>query len=204
MDLSLLREATAEDHASVEGTVPLMDPELSLAGYVEVLRRMHGVVAGWESTAAAVAPAWLQEPLRQRSRLALLEGDIRFLGGDAGGSLGPEMPRFANDAELMGAMYVMEGSRLGGQLIARHLERQFRLMSPQGNAYFLGHGERTGATWKEFLGLLEERVPDSRTGDVVRGAKAMFRTFGEWMRGLDCCASAVAHGDARQESAGGD
>ena len=49
-----------------------------------------------------------------------------------------------DDATLLGAMYVMEGSTLGGQLIARHVELVLGLTAGQGNAHFRGHNERTG------------------------------------------------------------
>ncbi len=183
VDVALLQRATAQDHASVEGTVSLMDPELDLSEYVAVICRMHGVVAAWEECAEAAAPEWLKPHLQDRSRLKLLEQDIVNLKGGIGGDRAP-LPAFRGEAELMGAMYVMEGSRLGGQLIARHVENRLGLGSGHGVAYLLGHGRSTGAKWKEFLGVLESRVPESATPEVIYGAKLMFRAFEDWMRGM--------------------
>jgi heme oxygenase len=93
------------------------------------------------------------------------------------------MPMLEGEAEFLGATYVMEGSRLGGQLIARHVEGQLALEPGQGDAYFLGFGEETGAKWKELIGMLEARVPEGEEERAIGAAKAMFALFGNWMRG---------------------
>ena len=77
-------------------------------------------------------------------------------------------------------MYVMEGSRLGGQFIARHIDSLF----PQVSAthYFRGFKSKTGPMWKEFLSLLEQQIPEQDAADVIAGARLMFAAFGDWMR----------------------
>ena len=82
----------------------------------------------------------------------------------------------------LGAMYVIEGSTLGGQLIGRHVERVLGLTAGQGNAYFRGHNERTGQLWKEFCDALRTKVPDRETDTVIAAAKTMFGVFWSWMR----------------------
>lgn len=78
-------------------------------------------------------------------------------------------------------MYVMEGSTLGGQIIARHVQISLLLTQGHGNAFFLGHGIQTGPLWKEFCEMLKIRVPNDQTDRVIASAKAMFATFREWM-----------------------
>lgn len=95
---------------------------------------------------------------------------------------GPKLPEFTADAEFLGAMYVMEGSRLGGQFIAKHVEQVLGLEAGRGDAYFRGDGAQTGARWREFLDVLRLRVPDAETDVVIHAAKMMFQSFGEWMR----------------------
>jgi heme oxygenase len=93
----------------------------------------------------------------------------------------PVLPEMTNPASFFGTMYVMEGSTLGGQIIARHVEKVLHLRGGQGNSYFRGHGNRTGPLWKEFCAMLQLRIPDEQTDAVVISAKAMFSTFGSWM-----------------------
>jgi heme oxygenase len=92
------------------------------------------------------------------------------------------LPEMNDLPSFFGAMYVMEGSTLGGQLIARHVEVALHLSEGQGSSYFRGHGSQTGPLWKEFCEMLKLRIPDEQTDAVVVSAKAMFSTFGIWMQ----------------------
>lgn len=183
MDVELLRRATAADHATVEGAVPLMGEGLTVTEYVAVLRRMYGMVAAWEDLCEQRGPGWLQPMMRQRQRRTLLEEDLRVLGSELPAGGVPRLPELRSDAEFVGAMYVMEGSRLGGLMIAKHVEAVLRLDAGRGDAYFRGGGERTGAMWREVLDVLRTRVSDEETNSVLLAAQGMFRSFGEWMRG---------------------
>jgi heme oxygenase (biliverdin-IX-beta and delta-forming) len=78
-------------------------------------------------------------------------------------------------------MYVMEGSTLGGQLIAKQLQKTLHLSAGKGDAYFRGHGDQTGPMWREFCEMLKVRVTDEETESAVLSAKAMFATYGSWM-----------------------
>jgi len=182
MDLQQLRRETLPDHNAVEQSVPLMDEELDVDTYVSYLLRLHGIIAAWEEWATANAPAWIQPLLAVRRRGQLLMLDLMWFGVDTSGEARPTLPEMRDTASLLGAMYVVEGSTLGGQLIARHVELVLGLTARQGNAYFRGHNERTGQLWKEFCDALRTKVPDGETDAVIAAAKAMFGIFGAWMQ----------------------
>jgi heme oxygenase len=182
MDLEQLRRETLAEHNAVEQSVPLMDGKLDADTYVSYLLKLHGMIAAWEELAPPSAPAWIRPLLAARKRGQLLILDLTWFGADASGEARPRLPEMRDAAGLLGAMYVMEGSTLGGQLIARHVERVLGLTAGQGNAYFRGHNERTGQLWKEFCDGLRTKVPGSETDAVIAAAKAMFRVFGSWMR----------------------
>jgi heme oxygenase len=61
-----------------------------------------------------------------------------------------------------GALYVVEGSALGGQLIARQLSERLGITAERGGAFFAGWGERTGSRWREFRELLDIEVAGSQ------------------------------------------
>jgi heme oxygenase len=181
MDLQQLRRETLPDHNAVERSLPLMDHELDVDTYVSCLLKLHGMIAAWEEWAAPNAPAWIQPLLAARRRGELLLLDLTCFGVDTSGEARPALPQMRDTASLLGAMYVMEGSTLGGQLIARHVELVLGLTAGQGNAYFCGHNERTGQLWKEFCDALRTKVPERETDAVIAAAKAMFGVFGSWM-----------------------
>ena len=183
LDIQKLRRETEADHRAVEGVVPLMHEGLNTAEYVQCLQQIYGVVAAWEERAAEAAPPWLQPALRARQRKSLLELDLACFGVTEKDDKRPTLPEMNDLPSLFGMMYVMEGSRLGGQYIARHVETVLHLSEGRGNAYFRGNGNQTGPMWKEFCEMLKLRIPEDQTEAVVISAKAMFATFGKWMQG---------------------
>lgn len=192
MDIQKLRQATEADHRAVEDAVPLLRKGLSIARYVQCLVQIYGIVAAWEECALQVAPSWLQSALIARQRKPLLELDLAWFGQTPPGQIQPgqtgkdnqrpTLPAMNNLPSLLGTMYVMEGSTLGGIFIARHVEAALNLSEGRGNSYFRGNGNRTGPMWNEFCGVLQQRIPDDQTDAVVVSAKAMFATFAAWMR----------------------
>lgn len=150
--------------------------------YVDYLRKMYGIVAAWEQRALEVAPEWMQPMVAARRRSHLLERDLAWFGVNDLDERRPKLPEMNDLATLLGAMYVIEGSTLGGQMIARSVERALALDEGQGDAYFRGHLERTGEMWKDFCLQLTTRVPEEQTDRVVEAAKAMFEMCGEWMK----------------------
>jgi heme oxygenase (biliverdin-IX-beta and delta-forming) len=158
-----------------------MHDSLDTTQYVQCLRQMYGVVAAWEERAAQIAPPWMQIPLAARQRRRLLELDLAWFGIAKPDQGRPALPEMNSSSSFFGTMYVMEGSTLGGQVIARHVAKALHLSEGNGNAYFRGHGYQTGSMWKEFCEVLTTRVPSDQTEAVVASAKAMFTIFGAWM-----------------------
>ena len=183
MNISGLRQATVKDHEAVEDLMPLMQMDLRTEDYVRYLGRMFGIVAAWEEQAHRTAPDWLCAILAKRERRGLLASDLACFGQTPSADRS-RLPPFKDLYSLLGAMYVMEGSTLGGQLISRHVEKTLGFKAGFGDAYFIGHGEQTGRMWKEFCKMLETSVPECDAEFVILGAKAMFSAFGEWMRGI--------------------
>jgi heme oxygenase len=182
LDLQRLRRETVTDHLAIEGAVPLMHPGLDVAQYVDCLQRIYGVVAVWEERAAEVAPLWLRPALLARQRKPLLKLDLAWFGVTENDNGCPVLPKITDPPSFFGTMYVMEGSTLGGQIIARHVETALHLSEGLGSSYFRGHGSQTVPLWKEFCEMLKVQIPDDHTDAVVISAKAMFNVFGAWMQ----------------------
>jgi heme oxygenase len=181
LDIQRLKRETEAEHRATEDALPLMRADLDKSQYLQCLQQMYGVVAAWEERAFEVAPEWMRPILAARQRKHLLELDLAWFGAKKN-HLRPTLPKMNDLPSLLGTMYVMEGSTLGGQLIARHVETTLHLSQGQGDAFFRGHGDRTGTMWKEFCELLKTRIPEDQTDAVVQAAKAMFATFGESIR----------------------
>jgi heme oxygenase (biliverdin-IX-beta and delta-forming) len=80
-----------------------------------------------------------------------------------------------NRYALLGALYVAEGSTLGGRVIAGALYRtqELRHIVPH---FFGGYGEQTGPLWKAFCAYLIDRA-DGQDDTIVSGAERAFSLF---------------------------
>jgi heme oxygenase len=181
VDVDRLRAETRAEHESVETLLPLTGPGLTREIYGDILICLYSIVRTWEEWAAAHAPANLAEMLRERRRTPLLEADLKFLKKEARfesrrAELASILSRPVNEASFLGAMYVMEGSTLGGQYIARHVEEVLGLEAGPGDAYFRGYGANTGAMWQSFKSLLRD-LPEEHSSEAIAAAKGMFGYF---------------------------
>ena len=101
-----------------------------------------------------------------RNRVPVILADVTL---QPGAHLAQEIP-----AAHTGFLYVLEGSRLGGQVLLRQV-----LASPdpvvRGNARFLRHGEGL-RLWPSLVAWLAARRP-SEHGAAIEGALAAFGAF---------------------------
>ena len=179
--LSRLRTETEPQHKALEATLGLMDAGLTLAHYQSLLQRFHAFWYDWQPLAHGLLQAE-GDLLTGRDRTPLLEQDLDFF------SLAPlqpdnrPMPVLPDADAALGSLYVMEGSTLGGQVIARHLERCLGLANGNGYRYFQGYGPRNGAMWAAMRGRLALVAADSPAAD--RAVTAAAETFGLLRRRL--------------------
>lgn len=177
-----LRAETRAAHEAVERAVDWERRTATRAGYRALLARLHGFHAVWEPTAAAaLADDAFFAP---RRKLPLLEADLRHLGMQAAEVAalprcvpGPPM---ATRAEVLGALYVVEGSTLGGQLIARQVAARLGLHEA-GLAYYRAYGPETGRMWQAFRARLLAESDAATDAAVLRGAHATFATLRAWL-----------------------
>jgi len=174
--LERLKMETRPAHDRIERAVDLERRTTSRSSYRALLARLYGFHAAWEPKAEAMIadPAFF----RPRCKTALLARDLGFLGlADL------EIARLPRCAPLMpmtsaaaafGAMYVVEGSTLGGTLIARRVERHLGLTAGRGCSYFRSYGAEVGPTWKLFRERLLELSSPGHDEVVIASANLTF------------------------------
>ena len=67
-----------------------------------------------------------------------------------------------NIGQLVGLLYTIEGSSLGGQVISRHLEMHHGLTPANGARFFYGYGERIPEFWKDFEVFMDASLTDDQ------------------------------------------
>lgn len=178
--LSLLRRATAAQHARLDGALDFAPERLDRARYTRFLRATAELVLPLEEALAAL-PAFnarLPDAARRRKR-ALLEADLAALGADA--PLAPAaVPAIGDEAAAFGAAYVLEGSMLGGAVLSRSLGPGLGLSREHGLAYLVAYGPELGAMWQRFttaLRALGDELDASGRDRLVHTAGAVFDAF---------------------------
>ena len=182
--LQRLREETAQQHAALEAQLPLLDASLTRDVYRHLLGRFWGYYAPLEACMLGVLQRRAPDfDYAVRLKTPLLERDLEALGV-AAGSLPrcASLPALADLPQLLGCLYVIEGSTLGGRLITQRLSGHLALRADSGGAFFSGYGAATPARWREFGAFLTTTaLPLGRDEIIVAGANDTFRTFAAWL-----------------------
>ena len=191
--LPILRQSTRAGHEALEAEVELQTCLQTPERWLGLLETFFRFFDPLESLIFA-APG-LEEILpdaARRRKCDLLKDDIERLGGDTAKLVAcRHLPPVGTAAERLGVLYVMEGSTLGGQIIAR-MAADHGFTREHGCAYFGAYGAEAGAMWKRFCARLEEygaaRPEDHQA--VVEAAVATFTLFGQWIR---CSKQGISH-----------
>jgi heme oxygenase (biliverdin-IX-beta and delta-forming) len=161
----LLRTATSEDHASVDTAFSAFDPA-SPAGYAAFLRAHARALFPVEEV---LDTPDFPVPLRRRG--PLLADDLAVLGQPLPEAL--RLPPPVGAAETFGIAYVLEGSRLGGGLIARSI--------PPGQPMAYLSAVHEPGEWRRFLQALDDAAGEHTDwiASAVAGARRTFALFSE-------------------------
>lgn len=154
-----LRTATRRVHAGVEAALPLVDPTLSRARYVEVVQAFQSFYAVLEPRIVAVVSTHDPElAIRDRAKLPLLARDLVALAAEpVSMSRNVRMPDVHTPSHAIGALYVIEGATLGGQIIGKHLRERLGIGAATGAAFFTGYAEATRGMWCRFTDHVDHR-----------------------------------------------
>ena len=187
-----LRAATGTAHermhahagfgAAAAGTIEALD-------YRRLLVRLYGFHQPFEDIARSAADVFrLDLDMSARARSPLLLADLETIGFDR--SAVATLPHWRPSVELLskgsllGALYVLEGSTLGGVQIARALKNRVDDDLVKARLFFVGRGERQGGMWRELLEELESlRADDEEAMQAEDAAVTTFKAFEDWMAG---------------------
>lgn len=176
-----LREQTRAEHDAAERTPvmrALLDGRIEASVYQRLLQGQYALHAAWETRHAE----WLANGLkaagwRYVSRSERLANDL------AEWRLRPEteqnIPEQSAGSQAVGGasaswgeLYVIEGSALGGQVLAALLEKRFPDLS---HHFFRIGKDAARGSWKTFQSMLDRHLSDpSSQQAAIEAAKAMF------------------------------
>lgn len=153
----------------------------SVKGYISLLGHFYSFFGGIEEsiTTCMVAPYLDDYDVRRKSQN--LANDIICCGG----TLPPiaaktDLPPINNAEEALGALYVMEGSTLGGQIISKMISRQLNILDEKCLSYFVGYGSQTETMWMRFKQSIN-KIDESDAPHLIRSANDTFIKFKDWI-----------------------
>lgn len=164
---SVLREMTRADHAAVDGLLSRFDLS-DKAGYGKFLQAIAKAHSPIEDALHDAGAGKLVSGWSEGRRADLLRADLRDLGIDTPAPL--VSPTFRCADELLGGIYVLEGSRLGGTVLSS-------MLSHGTPARFLTAPTAPG-TWRRLLVQLDAELGDAaRLERAAKSARACFELF---------------------------
>lgn len=176
-----LKSGTSRPHVRLERAVDIMDEVLTRARYANLISDFHAFYAPLEDQIFCHDWSGIAFDLESRRKLPMLVRDLKVLGLQAPLSC-PNPPKLESFAHVLGAMYVLEGATLGGQVIGRHLQKQLGLSADSGAAFFNSYADRVGPMWIAFRQFLVAQVTNAAfESEVVAGALETFEAFAVWL-----------------------
>jgi heme oxygenase len=205
--MARLRAETRDQHAATEaipfsaailaGTLPRSSYAGQLAAYLPVHRALESAIK--DARHPALASVWLDDMFRT----PLLEADLDELGATdedarqarAGAE---EMAAWIESLSatdpiaVLGVLYVLEGSTLGGAVLRRHLASAYAL-TDAGLRYYSPYGTHPKPHWVAFSERMNAAIADDADADrVVAAAAETFTRIGRILSALSARPAIVA------------
>ena len=178
----LLKQETKVNHQQLE---KLLIKQMRLIsnkiGYVKLLQLFYSYFGALEEIINQyILPQQMEEDHHfQRRKTDRIAEDIIVSGGTVPEKCTDEdLPEIRNVLQAFGALYVIEGSTLGGSVIAKMMQRQINTDAKDGFTFFYGYGEETESRWAIFQQLLNNQSVNKADKEVV--LQAADETFGKF------------------------
>lgn len=179
---TVIKEATQTFHTEVENLLlPKLQSIQSSADYAAILRMFYGYFSPLEALVQQyITPEQLPDIAERRKAKAILQDLIAIGHSEKSIAFCQQLPDIKTAAHAFGALYVMEGSTLGGKMIARMLLKNKALsLSEKSLTFFAGYKEETGKKWKTFLDVFDRQ---ENPAEIVQTANDTFYCLKSWMQ----------------------
>lgn len=119
----------------------------------------------------------------QRRKTESIASDIKKLGGTIHEKAkDQDLPKIEGHLQAFGALYVIEGSTLGGKIISQMMAKQLNIENTTGMSFFNGYGNDTELMWASFKESLNNQFQNQLDIDVIiSAADDTFLKFKLWI-----------------------
>lgn len=171
-----LKEETKKPHQELEKIVVIKLKRIrSEADYAIFLNSFYNYFNTVEKTVAQYISKEVLNDYTERRNSSYLKADIEELGFQIKPSFDLPEPEITSLPAALGAMYVMEGSIMGGPVIVEMLKKHGIV---KGFSFFSGYGADTGKMWSTFLAVLNTNTASEDAQQIaINAAKETFSKF---------------------------
>lgn len=172
-----LKQNTAEYHDAAEklfNSERIFNKTFTLEDYKKIIHANYTMLLHAEEQIFKSLSDQFGESLQlnQRKKLPLIEKDVERLNLEH--QAVSHALEIKNEHEALGMMYVIEGSTLGGNVIAKQLSKTEGFDAVTFN-FFGCYQDNTGSMWKNFKEVLDTEVKEEDYNEVLLGAKKLYR-----------------------------
>ena len=156
----------------------LLSPQLSIDQYLACLRGLQQAHVPLEQAVEAYLASHSQPfDFAPRRKAALIGRDIAFYS-----------PNEDPSPRLVGALYVIEGATLGGQMIAARLAKSINARPAAGADFFNVYGDQVDLRWRELWAFLNVCLTEAEAAEVLATACHCFQFFEQSLSGIETTA----------------
>lgn len=178
-----LRETTYSEHqASEKKMLIALKGIQTKEDYVRLLNWLYGFYEPLEKRIRLYLTKDVFPDIDKRTRSEFLLWDILESG------VPPPAPDFCTDLPVidsfpsaLGALYVLEGSTLGGRILAGMISRLLGEDTPDNLTFFNGYGAETGSMWETFNDFLNHSLSADQWEEISDTATKTFVSFKNWI-----------------------
>jgi heme oxygenase len=155
----------------------------SVEKYIALLKIFYGFYQPLEGLMEPLIHKEIIPDYDERRKSAALLEDIRhLLQEDTRVILCPQPPAITNTGAALGALYVLEGSTLGGAIIAKMIRTKISGLPGESLRFFTSYGEQTTEKWAAFRQALNAWATTQQQKEaIIFGANETFQQFHNWI-----------------------
>lgn len=182
-----LKTNSRSDHDSIENSIDLVKCASESESYLKLIKAFYGYYKPIEIIFDSYQNEFqnLGIDVKARHKLNLLTDDLKHLGLSQNDI--SNLPTCHNLTEIkdlseaIGALYVLEGSTMGGQIIFRQLSKSGIVTNgDEKGRFFKAYGADTMKMWNDFKNSLN-KIPEADNDVVLSKAKETFNTLEAWL-----------------------
>lgn len=179
-----LRDATKSAHKNLdEHLYPVIKNIHTAEDYVFLLKVFYAFFKPVYNSIENLLGTQQLPDIESRRKPYWLLDDLQTMGiNQSGYHSCNNIPSITSAAQAWGALYVLEGSSMGGTVITRVIKAGLAWQDETAFTFFKAYEERNAEKWQRFLSYLEDdKDNNEHTDELINAGMETFELFHNWI-----------------------